>query len=293
MLTPIFIDFSEKELYQTASNYLNLDAKDPVDLYSEDLDPVSNTKERILAPRYYVIIHGPNNNYQAPKKFNIEKAPHSIGKNTLRTTLTPSFGYGINACYKVEFWEWYPLLNSTATISKKKVHTEYWYVPTINNTGYYIPNNYYNQSYRPWPHSIESKLYSWRLKNYLGEYYWPYYYPRTVVKEFVANRVVEGDYVYDDISTKDALPIITFTNKEDSVQILSRLDTFTYNTAVKDWTFSTDTYGVRLKRLISVVNGLEQIEPETFDNVTIKVRYYLPFHPSDMTVNEQYLDQYI
>ena len=291
MLTPIFIDFTKpsNEVY-TSSNYLNLEAKDPIDLYTENTDPSTNTKIKLLAPRYYVLIHSPANKFQATKKINIEKAPHSINKNQLRVELEPSIGYGINACYRVEYWEWVPVLNSPSSIpTTKKVHEEYWYVPSIDSYGFYIPNYYYNHPTTFWPHNPAQWNISTRK---YPELYWPYYYNRIVIKEFKADRIVQGDYVIDTMKSKEALSILSLLETSDSITTLSQPDVFYYSQETKDWTFSIDTYGVRLKRLISGVNGLEQSEPTSGDNVLIKVRYYLPFHPCDLVLKDEYLTQY-
>ena len=284
MLTPIFIDYTQKEPAYQTSNYLELHTKDPVDLYTEDLNTISNTKERILAPRYYVLIYPPANNFQATKKIDIQKAPHSLGANTLRVSLAPSEGYGINACYRIEYWKWYPMLNSTAEITKTLVHTEHWFVPTITTTGLYLPNRYYTELPRVWPHSIAQ----WNIATHYM-YYWPCYYNRLAVSEYIADRFVEGDYVYDTLTTKDALAIGSLFGKEDTITVFEQPDKFRYNKEVKDWTFSKDIYKVRLKRLISGVNGLEHAEPVTEQKVKIKVKHYLPIHPYDMIVKEDYL----
>lgn len=290
-MTPIFIDFTKTPsgLYQTSS-YLDLDTKDPVDLYTEDTDPVTSTQPQILAPRYYVLIHSPANRYSATKKINIEKAPHSINRNQLRVELQPSIGYGLNACYKVDYWKWQPLLNLTADITNTKIHTEYWYVPNIDYLGFYVSNYYMNDTPRSWPYGIAQWNVATRKYPYL---YWPYYYNRKVTKEFTADRIIQGDYVYDTITSREALSIIRLQDDKESFTILSQPNTFSYNAEAATWTYSKDVYGVRLKRLISGVNGLEGQTPTQGDNQTIKVAYYLPFHPCDIVVQEEYSEQYI
>lgn len=288
MLTPIFIDLLQTSDTLYTSNYLDLDTKDPINLYTKNEDSLINSKEYLLAPRYYVLIYSPANNFQATKKINIEKAPHSLAKNILRTSLAPSIGYGINSCYKIEYWSWRPLLNSNSIITKTKVNTEYWYVPSLDTYGNYIPNNYFNCSVKPWPHTLDD--WYWSVNQRLCYMYWPYYYPRVITKEFKANRKIEGDYVIDTINSKEALTIINLYSDLDSVSVLSQVDKFKFNKQAEDWTFSTDTYGVKLKRSISGVNGLEGLAPIEGDNQSIKVQYYLPFHPADMIVqNDEFL----
>ena len=292
-MTPIYIDFTASNTLYQVSNYLDLNTEDPVNLYIEDTDPITNTIERVLAPRYYVLIYSPANQYQATKKINIEKAPHSLNRNQLRVSLQPSIGYGLNACYRVQYWKWHPLLNSTGTISKTKIHEEHWYVPYINQDGYYNPNYYYFERPRPWPYSYAYWNTSTRL---VPELYWPYYYNRIETTSFpITERVIDGDYVIDTLKTKSAMSIIKLYNDTDTIQVLSQPNIFKYSQQTRSWTFSKDIYALRIRRLISGVNGINDVAvDETGATIpaTTNVKYYLPFHPCDITVKEEYLDQY-
>jgi hypothetical protein len=62
----------------------------------------------------------------------------------MRFSLPPSIGYGINSCYRVEYYSWFKTYkehlnrsstdNSINTITSSHYATEYWYVRPINNT---------------------------------------------------------------------------------------------------------------------------------------------------------------
>lgn len=97
-----------------------------------------------LAPRYFIKIHGPNNEESAPIIYRI---PHAgKWKNMVRLSLRPSRSRSSNSAYKVEYWEWnkivYPKNYSpqgkrTSNLTykdmpsnnRKLLFTEYWVVP--------------------------------------------------------------------------------------------------------------------------------------------------------------------
>lgn len=150
LLTPI-------KFQLTSVTIPDLRAEDPIDLFVQELDTEEAAKSRILAPRFYLKIYPPNNITTPPLVYYIHKDPTSLLFETVRMALTPSRGFGKVASYRVEYWQYWPLLNFTDPIqpSKSKVikhqrfHEEWWYIPTVDKQTFELKNSFqpYNSNY--------------------------------------------------------------------------------------------------------------------------------------------------
>ncbi|MBD2201798.1 hypothetical protein H6G33_10605 [Calothrix sp. FACHB-1219] len=91
---------------------------------------------------YYLIIYPPqtNNsltNLPAPS-IKVHIPTNSLVKGKVRLKLPPSIGFGINACYKIEYWQWNKTVVPTDYIKfapkifPKLIHIEYWHIPTVD-----------------------------------------------------------------------------------------------------------------------------------------------------------------
>lgn len=119
----------------------------------EDLSDI--TDPIYLAPRYYLKIFPPstyNSNSSISSKNLIHHIPRSgILSGVLQLKLRPSVGYGINSCYRVEYWEWqkfilpkgyslsgHPSKNRLAKDKPQYPHhlikEEHWYIPTADGS---------------------------------------------------------------------------------------------------------------------------------------------------------------
>lgn len=129
--TPLLLDFSQ---YVYPAVY-----PIPVPTSEAQLDVLKTSV--ISNPNYYIEIYIPPNhdhqnlNKRAAYRFNIPSDPSLNYK--MRLGLPPSIGYGVNACYRVEFWEWRkpfiegePYGNNRPI--KHKIGEQYWRIPTID-----------------------------------------------------------------------------------------------------------------------------------------------------------------
>lgn len=129
MLTPIFLNL---ENYFVASQ--------PPAMIE---NPVA-----LSEPQYYLLIHPPRTANQvnqlpvSPIRVSIPNIGHLSRK--VRLQLAPSVGYGVNSCYRVEYWEWRKpivaedvVLTSMPKISKTRVKEEYWWVPSPDGDFFY------------------------------------------------------------------------------------------------------------------------------------------------------------
>ena len=279
MKTPIFIDYQTSFPSDLLTNELNIYDEDPIDLYNDPtiLDPLdtSNTLPYILAPRYYLEIHSPRNQSGPSFKVPIHKSSRSLLKDKVRIALKPSVGWGINASYKVDYWEWIPNVNLPAVPTKRKLSTEYWYVPTIDRD--YVAR---------FPFDVRSCLYpydKWANLQYIkhpGQYYnYGIYTPRRRSVSVEVERTVEGTTVKDLITDVNRLNVFSFPREtyvsytEDVIQ-----ERFNFNDEVKSWTFSKALLGASLVRDSSTVDGgvLE-------GTVQTTIEYIEPLHPHQIT----------
>lgn len=269
--TPIFIDFIETYPQILGTTELNIFEQDPIDIYNPaNNDTVANASH-ILAPRYYIIIHRPVNSPGPDIKIDIHKSPNSLLQNKLRVALPPSIGYGINASYKVEYWEWRPLININAQITNKLLWSEYWYVPSIDNCSFIAT------------YPFDARLNSWYHKTLFTE---PFHQPRLTQRSISVNRTVNTTNVIDIITTSNDSDIFCFIPDD----ILSFSDTVSqevipFNSQTSSWTFSKILTSSSIVRSLntaggSLING----------SINIDIRYINPFHSSQIICEEnQYL----
>lgn len=92
----------------------------------------------VMAPRFYLTITAPNT-YNSLGSIPGERYPiYNIdGRYYIRLLLTPSVGWGVNSCYKVDYRYWVPLakgVNYTTTTKPTKgvLKSENWHVPSHN-----------------------------------------------------------------------------------------------------------------------------------------------------------------
>lgn len=138
MRTPLLLSFHDIEL---------MTKEDPI--LPKDLNDLDGPL--FLAPRYYIKINSPTNNRAMAEEI-IQIPRAGILANTIRITLPPSTGIGINSCYRVQYWQWDKVLYppsysmegpyyvSNPYITKYKnlpndrhtfIREEYWHVPPI------------------------------------------------------------------------------------------------------------------------------------------------------------------
>lgn len=273
MKTPIFIDL-KKELNSLTSNEFNLNEEDPLDIY---LDPnavlptpiplVNTTLPYILAPRYYLLIKSPLDQNLPTLKIKIHKSDTSLLKNKARILLEPSLTYGINSCYTVEYWEWVPNLNLTADISKKKLKTEYWFVPILDNN--YAPHQLYYlkltecYSYNPFYYSYYnySKLSSEKVD-----------VERTVN---VLNGTVEDIITDAKYSHIFSFPLDNYLSFQENIIT----ENFNYNEETKKWNFSKALTESTLIRKSNEVDGALLDGP-----TSTTIEYISPFNPAQLNL---------
>jgi hypothetical protein len=128
-----------------------------------------------LAPRYYLKIFSPstyNSNSSISSRSLIHHIPRSgILAGTLQLLLRPSVGYGINSCYRVEYWEWekfllprgyslsgHPTKNRLAKDKPQYPHRfikeEHWYIPSADGSININYDSFYsNQGHLPHAYS--------------------------------------------------------------------------------------------------------------------------------------------
>ena len=267
MLTPIFIDL-EKD---NPSPNINLYKEDPVDLTIEELDEELSIEPYILAPRYYIKIFSPPNN---PSAFNqtihIQKKGHL--SNQIRLSLAPSVNYGVNACYKVEYWEWTPLVNKPSnSITKTLLLTEHWYVPTIH------------------PHSWVAS-YPFDINNYYPQdliYLLPFNKPRLITEQVRVNRLNNADgTITDTIQDRNYSHIFSFEDDyyTDYLEDISTIS-YPFNKQTSKWNWDKQLNGSSITRLSTDVNG----NPATGETET-SIRYIKPLTVSEIRILPDYLN---
>lgn len=282
MKTPIFIDL-EKDLNYLQSNEFNLNQEDPSVFYQEDVNkqfpldiyidpliaappfnpPFDTSKPLILAPRYYLLIKSPKDQNLPTIKINIHKSNSSLLKNKARVLLEPSLNYGINSCYKVEYWEWIPNLNLTADISKKKLFTQYWFVPLLDNN--YVPYYSYVTAY-----NNNSNIY-------------PYFnYPKLISEKIEVGRTIVGNIVEDYIVESKYNHIFCFPI--DSIILFKEVvitDIIGHNQESKSWNFNKRLAHSILTRNIEGLDG-----SLTNGTTTTTVSYIAPFNSSELLIED-------
>lgn len=282
MKVPIFIDL-ETDLNYLQSNEFNLNIEDPSVFYQEDINkqfpldiyvdpltaappfdpPFDTTKPYILAPRYYILIKSPKDQNFPTIKINIHKRSTSLLKNKARVLLEPSLAYGINSCYTVEYWEWIPNLNLIANISKKKLFTQYWLVPLLNNnyTPYYPYTTFFSNNSNIYPYLNHTKLVSEKIE-----------VSRTITGNIVEDYITNSKYNHIFYFPKDS--IIDF--KE-----VITLELIGHNKETKDWNFSKKLTHSILTRNIEGLDG-----DLTNGITTTTVKYITPFTPNELIIME-------
>lgn len=128
----------------------------------EDLLDIDNPI--YLSPRYYIKIFRPpttNTTGSLSSEGQIYPIQRSgVLANKLQLQLRPSIGYGINSCYRVEYWQWEKILlprgySLTGVVGKNKlskdkpqykhkmIRQEYWYIPNADGS---LNSNYNNRA---------------------------------------------------------------------------------------------------------------------------------------------------
>lgn len=279
MKTPIFIDYQEIFPGHLATNELNIYGEDPIDLYNDPtlLDPLdtSATLPYLLAPRYYLKIHSPRNQPGPTITVPIHKSTNSLLKDKVRVALRPSIGWGVSASYKVDYWEWIPNVNLPAIPSKKKLSTEYWYVPTIDRD--YVARfpfdvRGYSCIYDEWANLQRIK--------HPGKYY-PYsmYAPRRNSVVLEVERTVIDDTVSDLITDVNGISLFCFPyDSHISFRESVVKEDLNFNNETRSWTFSKALVGSTLVRDSSTVDGgvLNGIVQTT-------IEYIEPLHPHQLS----------
>lgn len=286
MKVPVYINL-EKHLNYLASNEFNLNKKDPSVFYQLDVNkefpldilidpltaappfdpPFDTTKPYILAPRYFIVIKSPLDQNLPTLKIKIHKSDNSLLKNQARVLLEPSRSYGIKSCYTVDYWEWTPNLNMEADITKKKLASEYWFIPTLDSN--YVP--YYPYPLYPNNHDINHSNF--------------YNYPRLtslkikVIRTInsINNNIVEDliiDKKYNHIFSFPQDSIISFTE-------VINTEVFGHNTESKTWDFNKRLAHSLLQRDITKVDG-DIINGDTETTVD----FIMPFTPDQLIVIE-------
>lgn len=145
--TPLLLDFS-KTIYP---NFI----KKRVPTSQQEL--IDLQEAVISSPNYYLKIYFPVNLSDLNKvkldSFQINIPLDKTLNNQVRLALPPSIGYGLNSCYKVEYWEWtkpyvpFQFNRADTRIMKRQVYEEYWRVPTHDKLTFYDYNSWF--TYKP------------------------------------------------------------------------------------------------------------------------------------------------
>lgn len=272
MKTPIFIDF--ETTYQTVlgSNEINLFKSDPVDIYTDPLDVSISDKGYVLAPRYYMLITPPANQPSAfPIRIDIHKSPGSLLRNQSRVLLNPSTGFGINASYKVEYFEYIPRINLPGDITQRKILEEWWYVPTIDECTY-VPMFPFD------PRQI------YPLDFIVIE---PFDQPQIKCEDVPVQRIDNLDgTVSDTIDSRDYSHIFHFKPDGATTSVTTNVatETLAFNAQTLTWTFSKRLDSTVLLRDASLVTGAIADGP-----VTTQIEYIVPFHPEQIRLLPEHL----
>lgn len=266
MKTPIYIDFEEVYPNYLATNELNIYEQDPIDIYVDPtiLDPLdtTHTQPYLLAPRYYLTIERPRNQPGPAIHIPLHKSPTSLLNNKIRVALKPSVGWGVNACYKVDYWEWIPNVNLPAIPTKRKLMTEYWYVPTLDKE--YVPRFSFDIRLNEWyPRAAVEYLYT----------------PRRTSKVVEVERTVIGNTVSDlitDVSSSNlfCFPEDTYISFTQNVT----QESLEFNDETRTWTFSKALVSSTLVRDNSTVDG-----GVLNGTVQTTIEYIEPLHPEQIT----------
>lgn len=274
MKTPIFADW-EVDFSNTFSQSQQIDLykPDPVNLYTEEPDLILAAKPYVLAPRYYLVIHPPKNN---PNQFKItvpiHKEANSSLRNQFRVELEPSTGWGVNATYKVEYWQWTPLINKPLnTIKKECILVEHWYVPTID------PDTF--------------------LAIYPFDYRFQYPIDRVILEPFDQPRLTK---LITDVSRIDNLDgTVTdtlvgrnlshvFSFREGYLNSLTETIVtipYPYNEQTLEWDFNKSLSGTNITRDANQVTGAI-----TDGTVSTEIEYIVPLHPCQIRLIPDHLD---
>jgi len=266
MKTPIYIDYEVSYPNYLASNELNIYEEDPIDIYVDPtiLNPLdtTNTLPYLLAPRYYVTINRPRNQPGPAIHVPLHKSPTSLLKNKLRIALEPSIGWGINGSYKVDYWEWIPNINLPAVPTKRKLRTEYWYVPTLDRE--YVPRYPFDIRLNEWyPRVAVEFLNEPRRTSLVAEV------ERTVIADTVSDLITDVT-----LSKLFCFPINSFTSFNQTI-ITEALE---FNDETRSWTFSRALTGSTLVRNSTEVDG-----GVLNGTVQTTIEYIEPLHPSQVT----------
>lgn len=265
--TPIYIDFAKTFSTTVNSTELNIYEEDPIDIYSAATTDIISNAPYSLAPRYFIIIHRPVTQPGPTIKINIHKTPASLLHNKLRVALPPSIGYGINASYKVEYWEWKPLINIDAQITNKLIHTEYWYVPSIDECSYIAT------------YPFDPHLNSWYYKTGSID---SIHKPRITQKNILVNRIFDNTTVSDTITTTEDSDIFCFplhdviSFKDNIIQ-----EVIPFNEQTQTWTFSKTLSSSTIVRDVNKADG-----DAVTGSVETTIRYIKPFHSNQIICDE-------
>jgi hypothetical protein len=280
--TPVFIDLNN-ELNNLSSNEFNLNQEDPLDIYIDPLTitppptpPINTTLPFILAPRYYLLIKSPLDQNLPTLKIKIHKSSNSLLKNKARILLDPSISYGLNSCYTVEYWEWVPNLNLPAEISKRKLKTEKWYIPTLNSN--YIPEYPYRMHYNEYS-NINIFNDTFYLFTELNK-------PRLISEKIEVVRTINtvDNLIEDLISNPKYCHIFSFAR--DSVV------SFTENIITEDLNFNQETKSWNFSK--ALINSLlirknENIDGAIVNGLTITtINYIKPFASYQLNIEDNY-----
>lgn len=231
MLTPLFLDLS----YNISPSPLSQTLPSTY----EDLQKY--TKILLSEPIYYLLIYPPLNQDSragltpiSPIKLNIPKEPNY--KNKIRLELFPSIGYGINSCYRVEYWQYQkPLVpetlktKSNTDLIKKYITHEYWHVPLLDviypDALFYSWMVPIKQLDYPTFHSYEQDYIRWQI------------FPRTYqeleayleyrrINPLKYNKTLTSIYTVEDATVIPPL-VTTFIDLIDNPEII-KIDSITY-----------------------------------------------------------------
>jgi hypothetical protein len=275
MKVPVFVDL-EKDLNVLVSNEFNINKEDPLDIYIDPftlipqrIPPVDTTLPFILSPRYYLLIKSPLDQNLPTIKINIHKSQNSLLRNQAQILLESSKANGLNSCYKVELWQWTPNLNLEADLPKKKLYTQYWFIPTLDE-------NYVAQ--------YPSSLYSYRSD---VEYLF-YNQPRLLSKKIEAFRIITTDLITNEVSVEDTIlkreysdifyfPKTTYNFFKQTV-VTEQLN---YNKETQSWKFSK-----------SLINSILSRNPKGLDGDLVNgvtnttISYIPPFTPDQLIITD-------
>ena len=262
MKTPIYLDYEATYPQYLASNELNIYDTDPIDIYTDPLDTVIQTTPYLLSPRYYILIHRPSNQPGPSIRIDLHKSPISLLRNKIRVSLEPSIGWGVNGSYKVEYWEWIPNINLAAIPSKKRVRSEYWYIPTIDPRTY-VPH---------FPFDI--RLNEWYPRTTIEFLYKPLLTSTQVPVDRTVNIDTVSDVIIDEVySNIFCFPKETFNSFTQTITT----ETLNFNAETLTWNFSKRLDNSTLVRNLSEVDG-DLVTGTTTTTIT----YLKPLHPKQV-----------